>query len=426
MPFRLRNAAQTFQRLIDEVLRGLPFAFAYIDDVLIASCDIKEHQDHLLQFFERLTHFGLKINLSKCEFAVSKLNFLGHMIDEQGITPVPEKVTAIQNFPQPTSLRQLRRFLGLVNYYRRFIPGCSRILTPLSNMLQQQKNKNTKIQIEGEALTAFHNAKKALADFTKLSYISNDNTSTLSLTTDASGDSIGAVLQQKQNGLEKPISFFSVKLNTAQRKYSTFSRELLAIYFRHLLEGRDFTVFTDHKPLTYALHVNTEKYTPRGTRQLDYISQFTSDIQYIKGSDNIVADTLSRSTIQSIDSVDLTFELIADEQRKDATLDKLKDTSLQLKEYPVPFGTKTILCDVKAGHSRPYIPPSLRKRLFTHFHNLSHPGRRATTKLISNRFVWPNMHIDIKKLDSNLLELSEEQNKQTHKVSSRTIQKTRW
>ena len=401
MPFGLRNAAQTFQRLIDEVLRGLPFAFAYIDDVLIASCDIKEHQDYLLQVFERLTHFGLKINLSKCEFAVSKLNFLGHMIDEQGITPVPEKVTVIQNFPQPTSLRQLRRFLGLVNYYRRFIPGCSRILTPLTNMLQQQKNKNAKIQIKGGALTAFHNAKKALADFTKLSYISNENTSTLSLTTDASRDSIGAVLQQKQNGLEKPISFFSVKLNTAQRKYSTFSRDLLAIYlsirhFRHLLEGRDFTVFTDHKPLTYALHVNTEKYTPRDTRQLDYISQFTSDIQYIKGSDNIVADTLSRSTIQSIDSVDLTFELIADEQRKDATLDKLKDTSLQLKEYPVPFGTKTILCDVKTGHSRPYIPPSLRKRLFPHFHNLSHPGRGATTKLISNRFVWPNMHTDIK------------------------------
>ena len=369
MPFGLRNAAQTFQRLIDEVLRGLPFAFAYIDDVLIASRDIDEHQDHVLQVFERLAHLGLKINVSKCGFAVSKWNFFGHMIDEQGITPVPEKVTAIQNFPQPTSLRQLRRFLSLVNYYRRFIPGCSRILTPLTNMLQQQKNKNAKIQIEGEALTAFHIAKKALADFTKLSYICNDNTTTLSLT-DASGDSIGAVLQQTKNGFEKPISFFSVKLNTAQRKYSTFSRELLAIYlsirhFRHLLEGRDFTVFTDHKPFTYALQVNTEKYTPRDTRQLDYISQFTSDIRYIKGSDNIVADTLSRSTIESIDSVNLTFELIVDEPRKDATLDKLNDTSLQLKEHSVPFGTKTILCDVKTGHSRPYIPPSLRKRLFT-------------------------------------------------------------
>ena len=110
-----------------------------------------------------------------------------------------------------------------------------------------------------------------------------------------------------------------------------------------------------------------------------------------------MADALSRSSIQSIDSVNPTFELIADELRKDATLDKLNDTSLQLKEHPVPFGTKTILCDVKTGHSRPYIPPSLRKRLFPRFHNLSHPGHRATTKLMSNRFVWPNMNTDIKK-----------------------------
>ena len=89
-----------------------------------------------LQIFERQANFGLKINVSKCDFAVLKLNFLGHMIDELAITPVPEKVTAIQNLPQPTSLRQLRRFFGLVNYYRRFIPGCSRILTPLTNILQ--------------------------------------------------------------------------------------------------------------------------------------------------------------------------------------------------------------------------------------------------------------------------------------------------
>ena len=266
----------------------------------------------MLQFFKRLAHFGLKINVSKWDFAVSKLNFLGHMIDEQGITPVQENVTAIRNFPQPTSLRQLWRFFGLVNYYRRFIPGCSRTLTPLTNIQQQRKNKNAKILIEGEALTAYHNAKGALADFTKLSYISDDDSATLSLTTDASGDSIGAVLQQTQNALEKPISFFSVKRNTAQRKYSTFSRELPTIYLsirhsRHLLEGRDFTVFIDHKPLTYALHVNTEKYTPRDTLQLNYISQFTSDIRYIKGSVNIVADTLSRSIIQFIDSENPTF-----------------------------------------------------------------------------------------------------------------------
>ena len=169
--------------------------------------------------------------------------------------------------------------------------------------------------------------------------------------------------------------------------------------------ARDFIFSLIINP-SYALHVNTEKYALRETRQQDYTSQFTPDIRYIKGSDNIVADTLSRSTIQSIDLEDLTFELIADEQQKDATLDKVKDgTSLQLKEHLVPFGTKKILCDVGTGYSIPYISPSLRKRLLIHFYSLSHHGRRATTNLISNRFVWPNINTDIKKLDSNLLEL---------------------
>ena len=135
--------------------------------------------------------------------------------------------------------------------------------------------------------------------------------------------------------------------------------------------------------------MNTEKYT-RDTRQLDYISQFTSDIHYIKGSHNIKADTLLHSTIQSIDSDTLTFDLIVDEQQKDTTLNKVKgNTSLRLKERLVTFGTKTQLCDLGTGYSRPYIPPSLRKNIFKHFHNLSHPGRQATTKLISNRFLWP-------------------------------------
>ena len=135
MPFGLRNSVQIFQRLIDEVLRGFPFAFAYIDNVLIASRNIREDQDHMQQVFERLAQFRLKINVKKCDFAVSKLNFLGHVIDEHRNTLVPEKGAAIENFPQPISLRQLWRFLGLINYYRRFIPGCSKILTPLKNML---------------------------------------------------------------------------------------------------------------------------------------------------------------------------------------------------------------------------------------------------------------------------------------------------
>ena len=138
------------------------------------------------------------------------------------------------------------------------------------------------------------------------------------MTTDASGDSIRAILHQKRKGSEKPISFFSIKLNNAPQKYTTFSTDLLSIYlsirhFRHLLGRQNITVFPDQKPLTYVLYEKTGKSTVRDTQQLNYISLFISDIRYIESSDNIVADTLSLSTIQSTDSESLTFDFIVDE-----------------------------------------------------------------------------------------------------------------
>lgn len=407
MPFGLRNAAQTFQRLIDEVFRGLPFVYAYIDDVLVASKSEEEHKFHLHQIFQRLSHFGLKINMDKCLLGVNELNFLGHVIDQNGISPLPEKIEAIQNFPQPTSVRQLRRFIGTLNYYRRFIPNCSSILTPLTNIIQK-KNKN--ITLPPDAVEAFNTAKSALADFTKLSYIHNDESNTLSLTTDASGSAVGAVIEQEIDNVKTPISFFSAKLSPTQRKYSTFSRELLAIYlaikhFKHLLEGRTFIIYTDHRPLTHAMNAHSDKYTPREIRYLDFISQFSTNIQHIKGEDNTVADTLSRSDITSITQDILSHELIAKEQESDSTLQNvLTNTSLKLEKFPLPFGDKVFLCDTTRDTPRPYIPPTLRKQVFLFLHGLSHPGKRATLKLISQRFVWPNMNTDIREWTTTCLE----------------------
>ena len=120
--YRLRN------RFIDKVLRCLPFVFAYIDDILIASSSPKERQQHIQEIFKRLEYFGLKINVQKCIFGVPSVEFLGHQIDKIGITPLLSKIEAIKNFPVPTSLKQLRRFVGIVNYYRRFIPKCPDVL----------------------------------------------------------------------------------------------------------------------------------------------------------------------------------------------------------------------------------------------------------------------------------------------------------
>ncbi|BHF78125.1 hypothetical protein SprV_0602123500 [Sparganum proliferum] len=397
MPFGLRNAAQTFQRFIDRVLRGLPFVYAYIDDLSVASRNAEEHKEHLALVFDRLDQFGVVINPSKCVLGVPSLDFLGHHVDAQGLRPLSSKVEAIRDFPLPTSKRQLQRFLGMVNFYRRFLPNCADLMLPLTNMLSGPKGP---LELTGEALTAFERIKNSLADATLLTHPAPD--AQLSLVVDASTVAVGAVLQQHLAGSTQPIAFFSKKLLPAETRYSTFGRELLAIYlavkhFRHFLEGQEFTIFTDHKPLTFAIHSRSDKLSPREIRHLDYISQFTSDIRHTDGSRNEVADALSRPSIAHLQlspGIDLA-EMAAEQRRVGPPC--VEDVSgLQLQELPLTTGNGTISCDVSTPSHRPFVPPSLRRKVFSSLHNLSHPGSRATDKLVSDRFVWPGMHKDLK------------------------------
>ena len=241
MPFGLRNAAQTFQRFMDQVLRGLHFTYNYIDDLLIASPDAQEHRKHLRLVFERLQSHGVLINPAKCVLGVRQLQFLGHQIDSQGIRPLPDKVKVVMEFPRPANARKLREFLGLVNFYHRFIPNAARILQPLHQLLQSTKDGRTKLCWTSEAASAFEAGKQALASATLLSYPKPD--ALTSIMCDASDTAVGAVLQQDIGGQWCPIAYFSKQLQAAQKRYSTFDRELLAIYqairhFRHFVEGR--------------------------------------------------------------------------------------------------------------------------------------------------------------------------------------------
>ena len=261
MPFGLRNAAQIFQRFIDDALRGLDFVYAYIDDLLIVSSTESEHLHHLEIFFNRLSEYGVILNPAKCIFGVPSLNFLGHQISAAGISPLPEKVQANQDFPTATSLRKLRECLGLINFYRRFIPHCATLLQPLTDLLSPKCNIDNQFPLTGDTETAFLNNKAALAKATFLVHPSPN--APYCLMVDASKVAVGGVLHQCIDGIWQPISFFSKRLKPAERKYSTFGRELLAVYlaihhFRHNLEGRHFTVKTDHKPLTHALSASPD------------------------------------------------------------------------------------------------------------------------------------------------------------------------
>ncbi len=240
MPFGLRNAAQTFQRFMDEVLRGLTFSYAYIDDVLVASCGPEEHKHHLRLVFQRFSEHGIKVNPAKCVLGVPELDFLGHQVNSQGIHPLPDKVEAIHNFPQPGTLRKLRELLGLINFYHRFIPGGAGTLKPLNDLLATSTGNAGAIHWSDEATAAITAIKQALAKATLLAHPKSGAPTTV--VTDASEIAVGAALQQHVNGDLRPIAFFSRKLKPCETRYNAFDRELLAIYlsirhFRHFLEG---------------------------------------------------------------------------------------------------------------------------------------------------------------------------------------------
>ena len=184
------------------------------------------------------------------------------------MSPLVQKVQAIQDFPAPSSLHKLREFLGLVNFYRRFIPHCAALVQPLTDLLSPKRTGTETLHLSEDALAAFKAVKTALANAALLTH--PNSAAPYCLMVDASNVAVGGVLQQYVHNIWQPISFFSKRLQPADTKYSTFSRELLSIYlsirhFRHFLEGCEFYVLTDHKPLTYALSTSSSNQSPRET-----------------------------------------------------------------------------------------------------------------------------------------------------------------
>ncbi|XP_061887077.1 uncharacterized protein LOC133638459 isoform X5 [Entelurus aequoreus] len=274
MSFGLKGAAQTFQRLMDSVLCGLNFVFVYLDDILVASPSAEQHQSHLTQVFTRLDEHGLIVNPSKCQFGLSEIDFLGHRISSLGAIPLPSKVQVVADFPRPSTVKALQEFLGMINFYNRFLPRAAHLLQPLYGALRNKKASDS-LEWSPQRVQAFHRAKSELAEAALLAH--PVSAAPVALTTDASDVAVGAVVEQRVANVWQPLAFFSRKLRDNERKYSVFDRELLALYlatrhFRFLLEGRSFTAFVDHKPLTFAMSKVTEPWSARQQRHLSAIS----------------------------------------------------------------------------------------------------------------------------------------------------------
>ncbi len=226
--------------------------------------------------------------------------------------------------------------------------------------------------------------------------------------TDASDVAVGAVLQQYIKEQWCPLAFFSRTLKPAETRYSTYDHELLAFYLaikhcQYFLEGRGFHVFTDHKPLIYALSSRLDWHSPRQVRHLDFISQFTSDIRHVQGSVNSVADALSRLSVNALHTSAsppvMDFRELALAQVDDPELNKLReDSSLWLKPIPLALADGlTITCDTSTGVLRPYIPMRLRRAIFDMLHSMAHPGIHATQRLVTSHFVWPGINSDVRR-----------------------------
>ena len=394
--FGLRNSGATFQRLMDDILGDLPFCVVYIDDILIFSSSRKQHFKHLRKILQRLTDNGLIVRYDKCVFGASSVEFLGHSISAQGVTPVTSKIDAIQQFPQPTTVKQVQEFCGMINFYHRFLPHIAETMTPLYNAI---KGKPKKIEWTTECETAFKAAKSALANKTTLSFPSEHGH--LILSTDASDKAMGASLDQVDRGQTHPLAFYSRKFSETETRYSAFDRELLATFsavkhFAHWLEGKSFTIRTDHKPLVHALTMSKEPTSERQRRHLSAISEYNCTIEHVPGKENLVADALSRN-ITAI-QLGLDYKQIAEAQESDQEIQQLKNSrSLSLKKITLEGSNTAIWCDISTSSPRPLIPFSFRKKVFKLNHDMAHLSARKTLALLRKKFLWPSMNSDIKK-----------------------------
>jgi transposase InsO family protein len=405
LPMGLCNSPDIFQEKISHLMQGLEFVRAYIDDVLLTSSgDWNDHIHKLDQVLNRISRVGLKINALKSFFGKTEIEYLGFWITRTGIRPLIKKVEAMRNIAPPKTKKELRRFIGLVNYYRDMWARRSETLAPLTRLTSKTVPwKWTDIEQK-----AFIAVKAIISKETLLSY--PDFSSLFEIHTDASKAQLGSVISQQGH----PIAFYSRKLNPAQTNYTTTERELLSIVetlkeFRNILLGQQILIHTDHLNLTYKTF-NTE----RVMRWRLLIEEFNPTFQYIKGDHNIVADALSRLPLindttqeESQYTLDklaecfataldptlikfpLKFQVIHKYQQADKTL---KTTQHQLKSFHGGDIAYKLMCH----NDKIIVPKPLQKYLIEWYHQyLLHPGMNRTEETIKQHFWWNSMQKDI-------------------------------
>lgn len=310
MPFGLKNAPSTFQRLMNQVLKDFinKTCIVYMDDILIFSTSLTEHLANLRNIFISLRRAKLKVQIDKCDFLKRETQFLGHVLTTKGVMPNPEKVAIIRELRLPKTAKQIKSFLGITGFYRKFIKDYAKIAYPMTKYLKKDQTVNTN---DPCYLVAFEKLKDIVTNAPILRYPNFEKT--FKIITDASNFAIGSVLTQEGH----PIAFASRTLNRHETNYATIEKELLAIvwslkYFRPYIYGRKFELESDHQPLKWLMtKYSLKDISPRLQRWLVCLGEYNFSLNYIKGVHNNIADFLSRIDNYEINVTDV-FEGVAE------------------------------------------------------------------------------------------------------------------
>jgi transposase InsO family protein len=444
MPFGLCGAPQSFQRVMAAILRQQNWknCLIYLDDICIFGKSLKEHNERLRSVLSCLAKAGVKLSPGKCVFMRKEVTYLGHVIDKHGIRTDPSKISKIKEWPIPKTAKELKTFISLCGYYRKFVSNFAEVVRPLE-LLCNEKAKNKSLNWEDRHTNSWSKLKELLCKAPILSFPQSHGEYILD--TDASQKSVGAVLSQIQNGQEKVISYASHALSKHEMQYCVTRRELLAVYkyvkyFQHYLLGKKFIIRTDHRALIWMLNwrkPNTSQYCSWKAE----LELYDFDIIHRKGEEHINADSMSRypheitpckqcdllhanpkrkTNIKTIAQVDLhestagNPELDIDEPVK-AILVSLKkglDIKKIMKQCPsdikkeisllMKHKNDLIVLDnetlaVKKMNTYVEVPiRSKREKLIREIHSqLGHPGIFKMIKAIRERYFWPLMDIDV-------------------------------
>lgn len=407
MPFGLCNAPQTMCRLMDDLIPPdlKTSVFGYLDDLVIVTETFEQHLSILVRIAEQFRTANLTLNIAKSKFCVTRVKYLGYVIGEGGISTDPEKVSAIRNWPSPRNVKQVRGFLGLAGWYRRFIENFSSVVFPISETLSTKK----KFVWTPEAEIAFQRIKDLLTSAPIL--CNPDFDKKFFLQCDASDYGIGAVLVQlDEKGEEKPVAFMSKKLNSAQRNYSVTERECLAAIeaiqrFRCYLELQEFEIITDHSSLLWLMR--QQNLSGRLARWALKLQAYKFTISHRKGKEHVVPDALSRIPSENIETVDtndpeidLNSPCFEEEDyinlRVKVLENQEKFPDVKVMDRYVYIRTQHYDGNDNNENSawKLWVPVGLRKSLITRFHDslvFSHCGMHKTVELLKRTFFWPDI-----------------------------------